>query len=148
MTTLWIQDRTRQLNVDLLVPLKAILSKLPLTGIDAWSVRYLEAVGVMPFGVPCPEFEGLTDRLAYGVLLSPAEFATFVSDDVAIRNGEFAALSFGRRGNSFKDFVVFTLRCLDSTLWECETDDVDIVAAIRQGFKDVEVRPNRDTASG
>lgn len=102
----------------------------------------------MPFGIALPDFEGLTRRLTHGVLLSPREFLTFTSDEVGIRDGEFGALSFLRRGDSLKDLEVFTLRCVDSTLWECETDDVDVVAAIREGFKNVQDRTNRDTASG
>lgn len=148
MTRLWIHDHIGDSDAPLILPLKAVLNKLPLNGVDAWSVRYLEAVGIMPFGIAMLDFEGLTDRLAHGVLLSPSEFATFTSDEVDIWNGEFAALSFLRRGNSLEDLAIFTLRCFDSTLWECETDDVDVVAAIREGFKNVEDRTNSDTASG
>jgi hypothetical protein len=140
MTTLWILDR-RDSDDRLIIPLQAVLSRLVSTQVDAWLVRDLEAIGVMPFGISMQDFEGLTSRLAHGVLVSPSEFETFASDNVEIRDGEFAALCFRRQGESFKDFVVFTLRCVDSGLWECETDDDDVLTQIRRGFTKVQERP-------
>ena len=138
MRRLWILDKTRFGEASVLVPLKTLLSKLPLDNIDAWTVRELEAQGVVPFGAPMAVFEALTDRLTLGLLLTPSEFANLTTADVQILNGEFAGLSFRRPGRALDDFKMFTVKCIDSAVWECESDDNEIISAIRNGFAEVQ----------
>jgi hypothetical protein len=81
----------------------------------------------------------LTDRLHFGVLVTTEELTAFQSDDVEILNGQFRGVSFHRSTEStcLDDFTVVVLTLFDSTLWDCETDDPGIIAAIRRNFSDV-----------
>ena len=95
MTKLLIFD-DREGSQGVLLKLSTVLSRLPLTHVDAWLVSGLEAMGAMPFGVPMPDFQELTHRLSLGVLITPEELTVFRSDDVEIHEGQFRGLSFAR----------------------------------------------------
>lgn len=81
--------------------------------------------------------EGLMTRLWIGDKREP---------EVEIHEGEFIGLSFHQsRGPTITrldDLAALTFRCVDSTLWECETDDAVVVAAIRREFRDVQDPPS------
>ncbi len=138
VTRLWIFDLRPE---GALIRLDAVTARLPLEMVDAWQVRELKAIGLMPFEVPLPTFEDLVRRLEHGVLLTPAEFAVFQGPEVEIWDGEFIALSFRQSRATaiagLADLALVALRNVDSSLWECETDDPEIIAAIRREFRDV-----------
>jgi hypothetical protein len=144
MTRLLILDKREGIESPVLISLRSVLQRLPLDRVDVWLVKNIEAQGVMPFGVSLTAFEDLAERLKHGVAVTAEELHVFTAEDIEVLEGEFVGLAFRRPPptgvSGIEDFRLLSLKCVDSTLWECETDDSEIRAAIKHNFSDVEER--------
>ena len=135
MTRLMILDEDEQ-NAGVVIPLKDIVRRLPLARVHAWLVKDLEGMGTAPFAIEMAAFETLTINLQYGVLLTSSELAVFQDPGVQVTDGEFTGLTLERltTATTLYDLQLLTLRCVDSSFWECESDDEEILETVRRRF--------------
>ena len=139
MSRLLIRER-RADAPGILIAFGDVMSRLPLEKVDGWLVKELSAAGTQPFGLQMPHFEALSQKLSNGVLLTPRELLELTAADVEIYDGEFIGVSFQRFTSSsrvIEDGKVVTLICFDSSHWECQSEDPEIIAAVERGFRNV-----------
>jgi hypothetical protein len=111
-----------------LVPLQAIIERLPKLDVMFWSFKQTDFASGRPFGVVISEFERLTRELSGGFIVANADFREFLRTDFQLVDGDVEAI--GPAG------LLLRIRCEDSTQWELSTDDPKIVSAMEQaGFR-------------
>lgn len=120
----------RELIDGALLPLTALIDRLPLIKASSWAFKHTKFHYGSPFGLTIPEFERITWENEQGFVVADADFRLFLRTDFQLIDGEVEALDAGG--------ILLTIDCLDASQWEISVQSAQLAAELEnRGFKRV-----------
>lgn len=110
-----------------LVPLDAVVARLPAITPLFWAFKRTQFAHGDLFGLTLSEFERLTWELSEGFVVGDQDFKRLMSSDFQMIDGVIEAIS--SRG------VVIRIECVDAGQWEISTSAADLSMQLeKRGF--------------
>jgi hypothetical protein len=110
-----------------LVPLQAVVARLPKIGPLFWAFKQTEFTHGHIFGLTLSEFERLTWELAEGFIVGEQDFKRLMTSDFQMIDGVLEAI--GSAG------VLIRIECVDAGQWEISTSDTELSRQLQErGF--------------